>query len=286
MPEARGAAPTARDAAPTARGAVPEVELVADCSRCSGLCCVVPAFSASADFAIDKPAATPCPNLGEGFGCRIHAELRPRGFAGCTAYDCFGAGQRVSQVTFGGVDWRAAPDRAPALFAAFTVVRELHELRSHLGEARRLVAGTPLGREAELLDAEVEAAAGGAPDELARVDLASLGGRTGELLGRVSAAVRAPGGQDLARADLVGADLRVRDLRSATLRGALLLGADLRGCVLDRTDLLGADLRGSRLHGADLSGALFLTRPQVGAALGDGSTVLPPDLPPPSHWAA
>jgi len=265
---------------------VPEVELVADCSRCFGLCCVVPAFSASADFAIDKPARTPCPNLGEGFGCRIHAELRPRGFAGCTAYDCFGAGQRVSQVTSGGVDWRAAPDRAPALFAAFTVVRELHELRSHLGEARRLVAGTPLGSEAELLDAEVEDAAAGTPVELAHVDLAALGARVGEVLACVSATVRATGGEDLARADLVGADLRGRDLRSATLRGALLLGADLRGCELDRTDLLGADLRGARLGGADLAVALFLTRPQVGAALGDAATVLPPGVPRPAHWSS
>jgi uncharacterized protein YjbI with pentapeptide repeats len=164
-------------------------------------------------------------------------------------------------------------------------VRELHELRSHLGEARRLVPATALGREAELLDAEVEEAAGGTPQELAHVDLASLGGRTGELLARVSATVRAPGGQDLARADLVGADLRRADLRSATVRGALLLGADLRGCELDRTDLLGADLRGARLHGADLAGALFLTRPQVGAALGDGATVLPPGVPRPAHWA-
>ncbi|HEY3438708.1 MAG TPA: pentapeptide repeat-containing protein, partial [Actinotalea sp.] len=36
-------------------------ELVADCSRCAGLCCVVPAFVRSADFAITKPAQTPCP---------------------------------------------------------------------------------------------------------------------------------------------------------------------------------------------------------------------------------
>ncbi|HEY6597232.1 MAG TPA: pentapeptide repeat-containing protein, partial [Asanoa sp.] len=36
-------------------------ELRADCTRCVGLCCVAPAFSASADFAIDKPAGRPCP---------------------------------------------------------------------------------------------------------------------------------------------------------------------------------------------------------------------------------
>ncbi|MGO4342066.1 pentapeptide repeat-containing protein [Pedococcus sp. 2YAF34] len=269
-------------------GSVPEVELVADCSRCFGLCCVVPAFSASADFAIDKSAGTPCPNLGGGFNCTIHAELRPRGFAGCTAYDCFGAGQRISQVTFGGVDWRTDPDRAPAMYAAFRVVRELHELRSHLAEARRLAAGaapgTELGRDIEDLDAEVEQAAAGVPEELARVDLPALGARTGAVLARVSATVRGPDGTDLARGDLVGADLRGRDLRAATLRGALLLGADLRGSVLDRTDLLGADLRGARLHAADLSRALFLTRPQVGAALGDLATVLPQDLPRPGHW--
>jgi hypothetical protein len=33
-------------------------DLTADCSRCVGLCCVVPAFAASADFAIDQPAGT------------------------------------------------------------------------------------------------------------------------------------------------------------------------------------------------------------------------------------
>ncbi|RQX15913.1 oxetanocin A resistance protein, partial [Micromonospora arida] len=38
-------------------------QLRADCGRCFGLCCVVPAFAASADFAIDKPAGSPCPNL-------------------------------------------------------------------------------------------------------------------------------------------------------------------------------------------------------------------------------
>ena len=31
-------------------------DLRADCARCAGLCCVVPAFTESADFAIDKPS--------------------------------------------------------------------------------------------------------------------------------------------------------------------------------------------------------------------------------------
>ena len=89
-------------------------ELRADCTRCFGICCVAPAFSASADFALDKPAGQPCPNLGADSRCGIHRDLRQRGFPGCTVFDCFGAGQQVAQVTFGGRDWRAGPgDRAP-----------------------------------------------------------------------------------------------------------------------------------------------------------------------------
>src|SRR5664280_3541668 len=68
--------------------------LRADCERCFGLCCVAPAFSASADFAIDKDAWQPCPNLRPDFRCGIHARLREQGFPGCTAYDCFGAEQQ------------------------------------------------------------------------------------------------------------------------------------------------------------------------------------------------
>ena len=68
------------------------MDLRADCARCFGLCCVAPAFAASADFAIDKPAGQACPHLAGDFRCGIHDELRPRGFPGCTVYDCFGAG--------------------------------------------------------------------------------------------------------------------------------------------------------------------------------------------------
>lgn len=88
--------------------------LRADCSRCAGLCCVAPVFAASADFAIDKPAGVACLDLADDFRCGIHAELRNRGFPGCTVFDCFGAGQRITQETFGGRTWRQAPELAAA----------------------------------------------------------------------------------------------------------------------------------------------------------------------------
>ena len=115
-------------------------ELRADCSRCAGLCCVVPALTASADFAIDKAAGVPCPNLRDDFGCAIHHRLVPAGFSGCAAYDCFGAGQQVTGTTFGGEQWRHNPGAAPAMFAAFQVMQALHELLWYLCEAALLGA--------------------------------------------------------------------------------------------------------------------------------------------------
>ncbi len=106
----------------------PHQGLRADCSRCAGLCCVAPAFAASTDFAIDKPAGQPCPNLRTEFGCSIHDSLRKRGFPGCVAFDCFGAGQQVVQVTFAGRTWRQDPEIAESMFAVFAVMRQLMEL--------------------------------------------------------------------------------------------------------------------------------------------------------------
>ncbi len=56
-------------------------DLRADCGCCAGLCCVAPAFAASADFAMDKPAAQPCPNLLAGFRCGMHDSLPRTGLS-------------------------------------------------------------------------------------------------------------------------------------------------------------------------------------------------------------
>ena len=55
------------------KGSRTNLGLRADCSSCFALCCVVPAFAASSDFAIDKPAHRACPNLQGDLRCSIHA---------------------------------------------------------------------------------------------------------------------------------------------------------------------------------------------------------------------
>jgi len=272
------------DAAADARA-----RLRADCARCAGLCCVAPAFAASADFALDKPAGTACPHLQGDSRCGIHADLRERGFPGCTVFDCFGAGQQTVQVTFGGRDWRGSAELATSVFAAFGVQRQLHELLWYLTEALALPAAAPLRRELAAARDRTEELTGAAPQALAAVDTAALRAEAGALLTSVSELARAGvrrRGRDRRNADLVGADLRRTDLRGVSLRGAYLIGADLRDADLTATDLLGADLRAADLRGADLSGALFLTRPQVAAARGDAGTRLPAGLEHPDHWGA
>jgi uncharacterized protein YjbI with pentapeptide repeats len=261
----------------------------ADCSRCLALCCVGPAFAASADFAIDKPAGTPCPHLRRTRGsssaslrlpdhaCGIHAHLHERGFPGCVTFDCFGAGQQVVEVTFGG-----ASRREPAMFAALEVLRPLHEVLALLDEA---VASPAHGPAAADLRARVEEMVTRHADALEAVDVGAVRREAGAVFdGVVAEAHTGRRGRDLRGADLVGQDLRRRDLRAARLRGALLLGADLRGVDLDRAELLGADLRGADVRGTRLAGALLLTGPQLAAARGDPATTVPAHLRRPPHW--
>ncbi|MFC8906843.1 pentapeptide repeat-containing protein, partial [Micromonospora sp. NPDC057140] len=262
----------------------PGDELRADCARCFGLCCVAPAFAASSDFAVDKPAGRPCPNLGDDFRCGIHRDLRVRGFAGCTVFDCFGAGQQVAQVTFAGRDWRAAPREATRMFDVFAVMRPLHELLWYLTQAVALTPPGPLRVELDAALTQTRRLAGGTAEELLAVDVDAHRGRVNPLLTQVSDQIRgARAGADHRGAVLVAADLRRADLVGANLRGAVLLGADLRGVDLTLADLTGADLRGADLRGADLRGALFVHQSQVDAARGDHRTGLAAALTRPAH---
>ncbi|MGW6544286.1 pentapeptide repeat-containing protein [Streptomyces massasporeus] len=265
-------------------------ELRGDCERCFGLCCVALPFAASADFAVDKAAGTPCRNLREDHRCGIHARLRQKGFTGCTVYDCFGAGQQVSQITFGGQDWRTGPpERARRMFEVFPVVRQLHELLWYLTEALALPAARPVHAELREALAKTEELTAGTPDELAGLDVAAHRQEVNVLLLRTSELVRAGTkgrGKDRRGADLMGARLKGADLRGASLRGAYLIAADLTGADLRGADLIGADLRDADLTDADLTGAFFLTQPQLNAARGSAGTRLPGSVTRPGHWTA
>lgn len=282
-------APPNRTSQPVHKAPRDRTDLQADCANCFGLCCVALPFARSADFAVNKPAGQACSNLQADFRCGIHAQLRDKGFPGCTVFDCFGAGQKVSQITFGGTDWRRAPKSARAMFEVFPVMRQLHELLWYVTEALDLAAARPVHKELRRALAQIDELTRGSAESIGELDVNALRGEVNALLLRASELARAqvPGPRKNHRgADLIGAKLSGADLRGASLRGALLIAADLSGADLRDADLIGADLRDADLRGADLTGALFVTQAQLNAAKGDATTELPVSLSRPTHWPA
>ena len=259
------------------------LELVADCSRCFALCCVLLPYRRDAGFGADKPGGVPCGHLQADDRCGIHADLRERGWSGCAVFDCFGAGQHVSQVTYAGTSWRdlPSPGQRGEMAAVLSVVRRVHEMLAHLGEvARRSPDPAAADLHRRLLDLRDRT-----PEELLAADPDELHEECGGLLAAASRRIRGAGAPDLSRSDMAGRDLRATALRDAGLRGALLIGADLRDVDLGTADLLGADLRGADLRGARLDDALFLSGPQLEAARGDSRTDVPAGLRRPTSWA-
>jgi uncharacterized protein YjbI with pentapeptide repeats len=245
-------------------------------------------FSKSADFAMDKAAGEPCRNLGDDFGCTIHEKLRDLGMPGCTVWDCFGAGQKISQQLYGGTSWREAPETAQEMFDVLPVMRQLHEILWYLSEASTLKAARTLHAELARAYEKTEQLTNGSAEDLLKLDVDAHRQRVNVLLLKTSELVRAQVAgkkKDRRGADLLGAKLKGANLRGANLRGAYLIGADLRDADLRQADLIGADFRDTDLRGADLTGSIFLTQPQTNAARGDARTKLPPSVSRPAHWS-
>ena len=140
-----------------------DLELVADCSKCAGLCCVLLPFRARDGFGADKAGGDPCDHLDESNLCRIHDRLSESGWAGCVRYDCQGAGQHVTRTTYADRDWRAGEVHLGEMAATFSVMRVLH---SHLAE---------LDPSSDAF-AQTAALTTGTPEELLSLDLSDLPG--------------------------------------------------------------------------------------------------------------
>ncbi|MEK4251703.1 pentapeptide repeat-containing protein [Paenibacillus sp. FSL W7-1287] len=269
-----------------------EARYSAKCEECFGLCCVALPYAKSADFAFDKDGGQPCRHLQNDFRCGIHTQLRSKGFKGCTVYECYGAGQKVSQQLYSGIDWRhVEQQQAQEMFAVLPVVQQLHEMLYYLQESLMRKEVSILHEQIEQLMSETEALTLQSPASILKLDVNEHRKNVNEVLIKVSAIVRAAQNktnqskrQALQGRDYIGANLNKACLIGASLRGVLLIGADLTEAELRGADFIGADMRDANLRGADLSGGLFLTQAQINSALGDKRTKLPAHLEMPSHW--
>lgn len=113
---------------------MPTIKLTADCASCAALCCVVYPLDAGEEFGHSKPAGAPCRHLC-GARCSIHAQLVERGYSGCAAYDCFGAGQRATQ-SFAD----SLPGNEELRARVFLKLREVHALLLMFGPDEELEA--------------------------------------------------------------------------------------------------------------------------------------------------
>ncbi|WP_422124466.1 pentapeptide repeat-containing protein [Planococcus sp. X10-3] len=269
--------------------------LKADCSQCFGLCCTALNLIASNDFAINKPAGVPCPNLQEDFRCSIHSKLRETGFKGCTVFDCLGAGQMIAQSTFGGQSWQKNPENAEKMFKAFPVMEQLFEMVAFVAEALSYETTPLLQQELTKHLEALQRLTTLSADELLNLDLSFYRGPVNELLIKASSEIRQRIGTYAARqqgnrkldqrgADLMGKKLTRQDLRGTNFRGAFLIAADLRKSDLRGVDFIGTDMRDANLSGANLSTSLFLTQMQINSAKGDIEAQLPPHIERPFHW--
>ncbi|MCP1144751.1 pentapeptide repeat-containing protein [Lysinibacillus endophyticus] len=257
----------------------------ADCENCFGLCCVALPYAKSADFAVDKDGGTPCKNLDEHFRCRIHSDLRNKGFKGCTVYECFGAGQQVSQNTFNGQDWRKHPQIAEEMFNVFPKMQQLFEMLYYLQEGLNLEITQPLHNEILKVKGEVEALTELSPNSVLELDIPQHRMKVSIVLEKISSIVRGNEKTQLKKTgNLFGANLKGKKLKGTNFRGSLLIATNLSNADLQNCDFLGADLRDADLSNANLSGSIFLTQAQVNAAIGNKQTKLPQHLNIPQHW--
>lgn len=258
--------------------------LKSDCGNCCGLCCTALNYTKTDGFPSDKKAGMPCKYLQTDFRCGVHPERAERNFRGCMAYECIGAGQKVTGL-YSKKNWRANPEIADQMFQDFWTVTQYHQMLWYLAEASRAEPAQDFSLRDEIHDRiqEIEQAAGIIPGELPRPEVEALREKTNAVLKKIIGRACKPG---KAAIDGIGRNFRKARLDGTDFSMALLIAANLEGCGLKGASFLGADLRDTNLRNTDLRDSLFLTQMQINSAKGNRNTLLPPALTRPEAWKA
>lgn len=266
-----------------------------DCEKCFGFCCVALYFSKIDGFPNDKKAGTPCVNLQSGFTCSEHKNLRKKGLKGCTAYDCFGAGQKVAQLTFEDKDWREFKDLQNQMFEVFVIMRQLHEMLWYLGDALTFVSNKNIKDQLNSRIQEIEQLTKLDANSIMNIDIEKYRIKVNSILRMTNEIVKdkisqykinnSKNKKNLKLGyDFIGANLTDTNLTGANFAGALLIASNMKNTDLKGANLIGADLRDTDIRGANLEDAIFLTQYQINTAIGNCKTKLPKSLERPPYW--
>lgn len=113
--------------------------LKVDCLKCSWLCCTALFFSKMDGFPENKVAGKPCTKLQGNYNCKIHNQLEKLNMKGCIGYDCFGAGQHVTQSIYKGETWKTSKEKSKEIFDVFMVIFQLYQINYFLEESTMII---------------------------------------------------------------------------------------------------------------------------------------------------
>lgn len=257
-----------------------------DCPKCAGLCCTALFFSKTDGFPQDKAAGVPCINLLGDYRCKIHCALEQQKMKGCIGYDCFGAGQQVTQVVYKGKTWRDLPEQAAEIFDVFTVLFQLYQIRYFLTEALLLIPAQNLRNNIQHLLDENTAVGNSSTNDILCFDVDAYRNKANMVLKQVCRLLQINLRKEAGNCpkSFLGKSFKGKDLSCLDFSMKLLIAADFTGCTFDGTVFLGADTRDANFSNADLREAAFLTQGQINSAKGNRNTKIPSHLYYPITW--
>ena len=258
-----------------------------NCEKCSGLCCVALYFTKSDGFPKDKEAGIPCKNLQADYKCKVHSTLSQQGLKGCMAYDCFGAGQYVTNHLNALPNWLTiSPEEADRIFNSYLVVLRVHQtlwylsqcLILRLSQSEKDQAKSLIDEGRELIEKPIEM--------LAVLDTQLFGEKSNKYLKYICLVYQTQfsSTNKMQAKNYMGKNLKQKNLAGKDFSMSLLIAANLEQANLYGANFLGADMRDTNVWNTDLSQCLFLTQFQINAAKGNHHTILPPYLSRPKVW--
>ena len=255
-----------------------------DCEKCSGLCCVALYCMKTDGFPANKEAGTPCKNLMSDFRCAIHSDLVSKNMRGCLAYDCFGAGQKTTQIYYPNSDWKTNPGQADEIFHVFLIVFQLHQMLWYLIEASSFILDKHLKSDIDALIFENQQMTNQSPDEILHFNIEKYRLQVNQALKQVSGMITSDSSHETQSNDFFGTNFKKKNLDGRDFSMSLMIAANLEGCSLQGTNFLGADMRDTNIKNTDLSGCAFLTQMQINSAKGNSNTKIPENLSRPNSW--
>ncbi|MEG1500674.1 MAG: pentapeptide repeat-containing protein [Clostridiales bacterium] len=259
-------------------------KLKIDCAKCSGLCCVALYCMKTDGFPEDKEAGKPCKNLMPDFRCAIHSQLAKDKMRGCLAYDCFGAGQMVTQLYYPNKDWLTKPKQANEIFEIFLIVFQLHQMLWYLIEAFSAVSDKHLISNIEMLICENQQMTSQCPNEILNLDVEKYRSKVNQILKKVIESIAVYSANGGKSKDFFGKNFKKANLDGRDFSMSFLIGANLEECSLRGANFLGADMRDAGIQNTDLSQCIFLTQMQINSAKGNANTKIPINLSRPTFW--